>query len=260
MRKKNKDFIKSSISRSSLQNRMKFNKASLYDFDEWSINLLPKLPMDSHILDLGCGTGKQILNFSKFFSPNTVFHGYDIAKESIDELINNYTSNPQLKTNLDNFENIEKHFSSDEKFELIYSFYALYYTNNLKKLVEFIYDHLKEDSYLWVVTPFEGTNNEVFKILNKYYEFNQKVFYSINKFYKELIQLCRETGYKNIKVNRLNNKIFFNNAESLYSYISNTTFYNNEFDEQIKNEIETIFKEISSFSLSKNVLSLIFEK
>ena len=73
-----------------LQTRIDLNKNALNNFEHWSINTMPKIPMKSNILDIGCGTGKQLLSFSSFFTKKCTYYGCDISKESLMIIENNY--------------------------------------------------------------------------------------------------------------------------------------------------------------------------
>lgn len=55
-----------------LQTRIALNKNALNNFEHWSINTMPKIPMKSNILDIGCGTGKQLLSFSSFLQKSVL--------------------------------------------------------------------------------------------------------------------------------------------------------------------------------------------
>lgn len=256
-----KSFNEKATSKSFLETRIKMNRNSLKDFDEWSINIMPKLPLNTNILDLGCGIGKQVLSFSQFMSKNTKYFALDKSNDNLQILKNNYKSLPYLTLINDEFENFPKYIPEEyEKFDIIYSFYSLYYSNNIGKLFSLIYKHLKNSGFLWIVMPFTGTNNEIFTFIEKFYKINKKVKYSVDEFYKDVILLAEKNGFNNCKINTLYNKIIFKNENDLLNYIINTTFYNDTYKNDISNEVKQIFKKESIFHLSKNILSLIFEK
>ena len=66
-----------------LEIRINTNKNSEKDFDEWSINLIPELPLRANILDLGCGTGKQVNIFSQFFDRDSRIIALDKSLENV---------------------------------------------------------------------------------------------------------------------------------------------------------------------------------
>ena len=253
-----KDLMQKATSSEFLQKRIDLNKNASNNFEHWSINTMPKIPMNSNILDIGCGTGKQLLNFSYFFTKKCNYYGCDISKESLNFIENNYNSDAKLYLINDSFDKIDVLLDKNIKFDLIYSFYSLYYSENLQLLIHHIFNSLKENGILWVVMPYKNTNIELFSILEKIYKIDKKVIYSINGFSNDLILNASNIGFKDIEISLFENKIYFNTKDELLTYLKNTTFYNKKYNKEIEKEIEKEFKE--SFSLTKEVISLKFTK
>jgi len=251
---KTDSFIAKATSSKFLQQRIELNKNSTNNFEHWSVNTMPKISLNSDILDLGCGTGKQIESFSALLPKTCSFVGCDISQDSIRLIEKNYKSLPKLKLINDSFDNINSFFDNSLKFDLIYSFYALYYTDNLKLLIKNIYNNLKDGGILWIVMPYKNTNIEIFNILNSIYKIDEKVMYSINGFSGDIISIAGEINFKDIDISLFENKINFNNKEDLLHYIENTTFYKKEFSKEIKKEIDKNFK--NDFYLTKEIISI----
>ena len=251
---KNKDFKIKSTSSNFLQTRIQVNSNSTNNFDHWSVSLFPKLSFGANILDLGCGTGKQINLFSPFLTKKSNYYCCDYSKESVKAVEKSYTSKPNLTLINDSFDNIEKFFSDDLNFDLIYSFYALYYTENLQNLMDKIFSKLKKNGVLWVVMPYSNTNKELFDILETIYNIDEKVKYSINGFAHDLIECGEKSGFLSIDINLFENKIIFDNKEKLFNYIENTTFFEHKYKESIEEEINKVFDD--KFLLTKEVISI----
>lgn len=259
MRKKS--FVNIATSKEALHTRIQANKNAEKDFDEWSINLFPKINFGTSILDLGCGTGKQINLFAEFLEPDTAIYALDVSSESLNALKNTYCALPKLKLINDSFENFPNYINAQEGFfDLVYSFYALYYTVNLKNAVSLIYKHLKGNGIFWIVAPYKGTNEEIFDILKRFYNIDQRAIYSINAFYKDIIILSEKIGFRNIKINLLKNKINFINIKELIYYLRNTTFYNKNHEDDIVKEFKKEFQKSKVFTVSKNAISIMLEK
>jgi len=251
---KNDGFEEKATSSELLQQRIKLNQNSTNNFEHWSINTMPKIPLRSNILDLGCGTGKQIESFSGLLPKTCSYIGCDISQESLNIIQNNYSSLPKLELINDSFDNIDSFLDKDTEFDLIYSFYALYYTQDLQKLLENIYKHLKKNGVFWVVMPYKNTNVEIFSILNKIYPIDERVLYSINGFANDVISIASEINFQDIDVSLFENKINFSTEEDLLSYVENTTFYDKKFTAEIKDAIHKNFN--NGFSLTKEVISI----
>jgi len=245
-------FTQKATSSKFLQERIKLNKNATNNFDHWSINCIPNIKINSKILDLGCGTGKQIDTFSDFLTKKCKYYGCDISKESIELIKENYSNKPKLTLFNDSFDNINEF--TNKKFDLIYSFYALYYTNNLYKLLQNIYSHLKKDGVLWIVMPYKNTNHEIFTLLNQIYKIDSKVMYSIDGFSNDVIGYSSKIGFKNIDISLFENKIEFNKKKDLLTYIENTTFYEKKYAKDINEIITRNFN--TNFQLTKEVISI----
>lgn len=249
-----KDFKAKATSSDFLQTRIKYNNNSTNNFDHWSVNLFPKIKFESKILDLGSGTGKQIDLFSPFLTKETQYFGCDYSKESLEIIEKNYNSKPTLKLINDTFDNLENFFDNSQTFDLIYSFYALYYTQNLPKLINTIYSKLNKGGILWVVMPYKNTNKELFEIIESIYPIDEKVKYSIDGFAHDLIKSGNNSGFDSIDVDLFENKIIFDDKDKLMNYVENTTFFEPAHKESIENKIKKAFNE--QFLLTKEIISI----
>lgn len=250
----NNSFTQKATSSEFLQKRIDINKNATNNFEHWSINTMPSIPIASNILDLGCGRGKQILSFSTFLSSRCSYYGCDISQESIEFIQETYSNDANLTLINDSFDNIDSFLTQDKKFNLIYSFYALYYTQDIKSLIQSIYSNLEVGGVFWVVMPYKNTNIEIFDILKDLYTIDEKVFYSINGFADDIIKISSEIGFEGLDISLFENKINFDTVDILLDYIQNTTFYNKEFAKEIQDSITKIFN--NNFSLTKEVVSI----
>ncbi len=243
-----------------LKSRIKANQSSLRNFDEWLVSNFPALPLNSKILDLGCGTGKQLFLFYDLCPKDIEWYALDISRESIETI---KKENKNIKLICLAFERSEDFFQKRENFfDLIYSCYALYYCQRsyLKKLISLIYNSLKDGGIFWVIGPYKGTNKELFEIIEKYYDIPQEVFYSLGDFYLELLQHVKSAGFSRFECSFFENKILFSSANQLFNYWKNTTFYNENFEKEIKKEINNSFDKTKTFKLTKMVISYKFYK
>jgi len=244
-----------------LENRISFNRNAERDFDEWSANLLPKLPLKINMLDLGCGTGKQINLFSQFFSSDSKITALDKSEESLVNLKKNYRGLPELNVRNVDFKNFSDCFKDDDgAFDLAYSFYALYYADNLEEIVAKVYKLLKKGGIFWIVSPFVGTNKEIFRVIRRFYTLSEKVIYSIDQFYKDVISISNKSGFKKLKVDIFKNKIIYDTRERLMEYLHSTTFYVRKYESKLSEEIDRVFISTDDFRLTKNAISIKLEK
>lgn len=248
-------------STSKLNARLNANQHASRDFDEWCFRQFPEIPIPARILDLGCGTGKQIQLFSPVFSNKTTFVGIDTSARSLEELRNSYQHSAQLQLIEGSFDEMENFTQlKDRSFDLIYASYALYYTHNLEKLIRDIYRLLKPGGILWVITPYMGTNDEFLRIIRPLHEVEPFMDYVFDEFHREVVAKAEETGFTSLKLSMLRNKVPFANGEAFLTYLSNSLFYRAGHDEEIVRQVNEVCRDEGNFQVSKNIVSIQLRK
>ncbi|MEO0468259.1 MAG: class I SAM-dependent methyltransferase [Bacteroidota bacterium] len=249
------------MSTSKLTARMAANRQASRDFDEWCIRQLPELPMPSRVLDLGCGTGKQLHLFSPLLSPQSEIWGMDLSEKSLLELETNYRGAAQLKIRAGSFDEAES-FADMEKgsFDLIYGSYALYYTKNLTALIKKVFQLLKPGGVFWNVSPYFGTNDEFLRIIRPLHEVEPFMDYVFDEFHQDILRLGETEGFSSSKASLLRNAVSFPTAEAFLTYLSNSLFYREGHDEAILSAVNQVVQSDGQFRVSKNVISLQLRK
>ncbi|RMG69530.1 MAG: class I SAM-dependent methyltransferase [Bacteroidetes bacterium] len=244
-----------------LQARLKANSRATRDFDEWCLRQLPELPMPARVLDLGCGTGKQISLFAPLLSPGSELIGIDLSAEALDSLKANYTAAASLRLIAGDFDQ-EAAFEgiTPGSLDLVYGSYALYYTKDLPALVRRVHELLKPGGVFWVVCPYSGTNDEFLRILRPLHEVEDFMDYVFDRFHQEVIALGEAQGFKSLKPSLLRNQIRFPSAGAFMTYLSNSLFYRPGHDEAITAAVQQVVDQEGVFAVSKNVLSLQLRK
>lgn len=244
-----------------LNTRLAANSQASRDFDEWCLRQFPELPMPSRILDLGCGTGKQVLLFSPLLSPRSEIWGFDLSRESLEVLDENYRAHATLKLLEGNFDDLQMYKALKAgAFNLIYASYALYYTHDLSSLITQIYRLLKPGGIFWLIAPYSGTNDEFLRIIRQYHEVEPFMDYVFDEFHGEVIANAEIHGFRSLKPSFLRNKIFFPNGKAFMEYLSNSLFYRKGFDEEIIKDVDAVVAEQGNFLVSKNIISLQMRK
>ncbi len=250
---------KNSTDAGALLNRSQVNKNATNDFDAWSVNNFPELPFGANILDLGCGLGKQLRLFSKLHTGFS-FTGTDISADALENIRKELKSDKVtlLNTSFDDIDSSKQGWAN--KMDLAYSFYAYYYSNDLKKFTGEVFKSLKEGGLLWVVAPTSGTNQELFAIISEFYPIPEKVTASITEFHKTLMNVAEQVGFRSYEIDQFHNQIIFKDAKTLIEYYRNTTFFNPDFSAKVEEKVNAHFNDNDVFYLSKNAISLKFHK
>lgn len=248
-------------SKQNLSTRIQANKNALRDFDEWCIQQLPPLVLDATILDLGCGNGKQLHLFSKYFSSRATFLGIDLSVQSLTQLQESYTTAPQLRLIEGTFDEENTYESiADQSLDLAYAAYALYYTKSLPSVVHHVYQKLKPGGIFWVVGPTSGTNREFLEILRPLHEVEPFMDYVFDDFMPAVSEACQDVGFKRVKPALLRNQVYFPHATAFMNYLKHSLFYRPGHDEAIETAVRQVCEQAGRFTVSKEVLSLQFEK
>ena len=244
-----------------LNTRLAANKRSARDFDEWCFRQLPELPFDSRILDLGSGTGKQVKLFSPIFGPNATFYALDLSGESLNELKEAYSSPPQLQLLEGSFDELEKFDAlTANSLDLIYASYALYYTQDLQKVISDGYRLLKPGGIFWVIAPYSGTNDEFLRIIRPLHEVEAFMDYVFDEFHKDVVSLGEKAGFKSFKPSMLRNQIKFPSGEAFSSICPILFFIDRGMTKLIQKAVEEICNKEGQFSVSKHIISIQMRK
>lgn len=244
-----------------LQARLHANSQSSRDFDEWCLRQFPELPFQARVLDLGCGTGKQLSLFAPLLAPGSVLTGIDLSSEALAQLQSRYQAAVTLNLVTGNFDQEGAYASlSPASQDLVYGAYALYYTQDLPSLIRRVHTLLKPGGIFWVICPYTGTNDEFLRIIRPLHEVEDFMDYVFDRFHQEVIALGEAQGFASLKPSLLRNQVHFPTSEAFMTYLRNSLFYRPGHDDAIRAAVEAVIAEAGTFRVSKNVLSLQLRK
>ncbi len=134
--------------------------APFYDSTRWAFlfgrnslrHLLPSLPKNPTILDLGCGTGKHLSELKKEY-PESIVYAIDRSRDMLSQVDQNQSSGIKFVVG-----EYEARTFVEAQFDLILCSYSLSMMDNLESKLENIRLHLKPNAHVLVVdfdtTPF----------------------------------------------------------------------------------------------------------
>ena len=167
-----------------LTNRLNINNGyGNNDLQSWVMEQL-KVKDSEDVLDIGCGDGRHLKEISSLTSGQCV--GIDYDEKMIGKSKANVADNLSYH-----------HFSMDEintpsapiggdKFNVIYSLYAFYYSKNSINLLELLKKRLKENGRVAIVGPYGNNNKDWFKFLNQYVELDESIMKSSYSFMDDI--------------------------------------------------------------------------
>lgn len=237
-----------------LINRYKTNQMfGKNNFDEWTDKLITDIKFKS-VLDVCCGTGNQLV---KYMRPGTVVTGIDISKEALK------IAEGRVKgVNLINvaMEDMFVHPDiKDKSFDLISCFYGLYYSKDVNKTLCEMLEHLSESGIILIVGSIGQSNESLFSVLRKYYDIPEFVTKSCSSFILSdvvptLDKLC------SVRTKYFHNEIVYSKASDLMDYLRSTTYFKEEYTDDVKQDIEKIISLRGNFIVKKEVMAVIAQK
>ncbi|WNJ16275.1 class I SAM-dependent methyltransferase [Pontibacter sp. G13] len=247
-------------SKDMLTARLAANKMATRDFDEWCIRQLPELPMPAKVMDIGCGTGKQLNLFGPLLSPKSTLMGMDLSEASIQTAKDSYRGAAQLAAEVGSFDELDSMNLPDGEWDLIYAVYAMYYTQDLPKLIREVHRLLKPGGICWVIAPYFGTNDEFLRILRPLHEVEDFMDYVFDRFHQEVIAEGESVGFSSLKTSHLRNEVRFPHPEAFMKYLRNSLFYRAGHDDAIAREVQAVCDAQGYFGVSKRIISIQLRK
>ena len=150
-----------------LRTRAALNAAgSATDLDQWILGIAQPAG-GQHVLDLGCGTGKQVFAVAPRVLPGGSVLGVDISADAVAEV------NRQAATRGPSHVSATR-LSLDEcvgalggrSFDLILSTYAIYYASDLVGLLNELSRLLSPGGSMFICGYGKGTNREMIDLIN----------------------------------------------------------------------------------------------
>lgn len=200
------------------------DKHQVSDFDKIYQPFLEKLPKSAHILDFGCGTGRD----SKYFKE----HGYIVtALDGSEEMCKLAAKNTQLKIIHQDFFS----FAEDEKYDGIWACASLLHltSKDLVTVLKKLEQALKSNGYLYLtfkLGDYEGQRNGRF--------FNDMTEEKLRRLMPDNLNLTLETVYLNdTTLTKQKNKTWINfilRKKNFYNVLSIKEPFATLIKEQIK--------------------------
>jgi len=239
-----------------LSNRINaHNKYSKFEINDWIFNIIsPK--KGEKLLDIGCGTGKQIIRFARACGNNSSIVGIDLSSESLEIVKENCDKDgfQNVKTIKGDIDNLTKLVSSQSCFDLVISCFALYYSKNIPQLISNIKKLLNPNGRFFVCGPWEGNNSELI-------QFQSQISPSSIKPKKypmtELILPEVLKNFDNVSKHYFQNPIEFPNPDSLIKYWKSYSLFDSNIEHNFIDHTKKYFNVHTKFITTKNVMGIL---
>lgn len=209
------------------------------------------------VLDLGCGTGKQLFALAPLVGSAGRLVGVDIASSAVDEVNERAKASgaghiSAVRAALDD---VPSEFAG-ATFDLILSTYAIYYSVDAAGLLCRLRNLLAPDGVAFVAGPGEGTNREVDDLVAEVLPTVAPPVQLVLDFMDpdELARLG--ASYAAVQTVRLENQIRFTSPDEVLRWWRNHNSYRSEADNAMSKALDRHFSRSAEFVLTKNVLGV----
>jgi len=236
-----------------LENRLKTNiRYGTNDIRPWIIDLL-KPVMNEKILDVGCGSGEQVIPFAKETKNKSEIIGIDLSQKLLD-LASKEAKKESLKIKLFQHDANNNLPFDDGYFDAVTCCFTIYHIKNRLNLINEFHRTLKPGGRLLITGPDSENNHEMFDFFKK---LDIKISQMPRDLYKNEIGNELQKKFSNVKYSIFENKVNFPSVADFISYIKMTQlFLDNVPSDQQKNvstQLEQMIEKNNELTLTKIV-------
>ncbi len=204
-----------------LENRLKINRCyGTKDIRPWIIDLL-KPTINEKILDVGCGSGEQVIPFAKETKNKSEIIGIDVSKKLLN-LAKKEAEEKGVKIKLLRHDANNNLPFDDEYFDAVTCCFTIYHIKNRLNLINEFYRTLKPGGRLLITGPDPENNQEMFDFFKKV---NIKISQMPRDLFKNEIGNNLEKKFSKEKYSVFKNKVNFPSTTDFVSYIKMTQLF-----------------------------------
>lgn len=242
-----------------LQIRLKQNqKYGSGDFNNWFLERL-NIAEGMHLLDVGCGTGAQTLPASKLVGPHGSICALDISEESVNALKRNAeTSNVSAHAgDMGNLEEIVAKEFGRKSFDIVYSVYALYYSDDPCHVMAVMVDKLAPNGSVAIFTP--DLPHSMVALASKHCAVPAQVMDSL-RFGRDVVEPFLRSRLEEVETHSFHNVVALPDGNSFMELWRATTYYDASKESEMAEDVAAEIAEHGSFRLKKNGFLVIGSK
>lgn len=229
-----------------------------YEVNDWILKNL-SLKKGERILDIGCGSGKQLIPYAKVVGKTGLAFGVDISEELLKESEETAKkARVSIRVKECGMEELAEVLGKD-RFDAIASSFAIYYSKDIDKTVSDIYSLLKEGGRVFVCGPTEGNNKELAKLHVKVAPLPSN-FIEHTQFMANTALPTFKKYLKTVKTSVFRNPITFPNKKAVLNYWNSYTLFNEKAKSKFESLLDEYFSKKSTFVTHKVVLGIFGKK
>jgi len=244
-----------------LLNRMEaHNKYSKYEINDWILRKI-NLEEGDKILDVGCGIGKQTVEYSKEVGGRGVVIGLDISKEIVKEATRRaHLQSLPIKFIQYDANNIPFPFEGDS-FNRVSCCFAIYYLKNIEKFLSEVKRLLTKNGLIFIEGPTINNATELLELIGGVA--NKKIPRKYEeRMYGEVIPLIKSI-FDNVEIDVFKNTLVFTSAEEFLSYCRSSRLFNEYikndpiYNKELVKKVGEVINKNGKFKISKEVFGIV---
>ena len=241
---------------SSLDVRLGANRDfSSIDFQEWLQHRL-NVGGGMDVLDVGCGTGAQSIEFVRRVGPNGSVCALDISADSVERL-RSLGHADALQAEVSDMMELESLLAKrfrQKTFDLAQSTYALYYAKDPIHVLEVMRRSLKQDGRLAVCVP--NNPHGLLEFIKKFAPVPEAAEAS-GRFGPDVLEPYFRKNFDEVDIHLLRNMQTVPDAESLLKFWRNTSYFDRNVESAVLGEVQRRIETSGSFKYAKNSFLII---
>lgn len=214
------------------------------------------------ILDIGCGTGKQVVAYGSQCGRTGIVVGADISMILLNEAKRN--AERDGVNAIFQITDLNKSLKWVEgTFDIVSSCFSIYYIDNIQSGILELKRILKDGGKILIVGPSENNAREFVELHSKVNDLPAPLtaIKRGQRIRDEVIPAIK-THFKDVKVDVFNNEVIFSDAESFMKYYTSTLLFKEsseyheqrmKYAEQMKTKIKHILNKEGKYILNKEV-------
>jgi SAM-dependent methyltransferase len=240
-----------------LRERERLNqRGARYDLEEWILARVGEV-RGRRLLDLGCGTGKQLFALAPCVGAGGSLLGIDISPQAVDAVNERARSEGLsfVRAEVGDLDGAVARVAGSH-FDLILSSYAIYYAADVLALLRGLAARLAPGGQIFVCGPGAGTNREILALVDEVLPAGTPHPPDVVDFLTEEDRASLRGVYGIVETSRLDNVVTFADADAVIAWWENHNSFVAEARSAVAERITAHVAERGSFELSKYVLGV----
>lgn len=191
------------------------NQFGSKDIDKWMLQTLD-LKKGSHILDVGCGAGKQCFSFYNYLEGDCQITGGDVSEELLRQA---KEENKKIgeKVTFEELNFNEPFAHPSNTFDLLSCCFAIYYSENIPFTIREMHRVLKTGGRLFTTGPMPENKKVFYDIIREATGKQIPPMPGSSRFGSEILNTIRSL-FSEVKVELFENPLVFEKAEPFIEY------------------------------------------